>query len=239
MYKCYHCGLHQRVKTPQHIIHIFIHRAKGILFSFFIIKAFIRLLSSVLLWPLVRKAKVNKGQDRCQIKQLLNRELGCDPQIRNGDLSQQQGKTFLQLLLLFYEIQSRFAAWTEKKLISFICVLIFSTLHIGVVLRFPPWLYALNHRHVRGKLSGNLEWGGTPYLSGKLRMNQQNTKMYNITLLKIAWNVHNLWNSSDFIQQCFYFFCNGLLVETNFWSVQWEVAKMCQFISIAEPLSNL
>lgn len=28
-YKCFHCGLHQRVKRSQHIIHIFIHRAKG------------------------------------------------------------------------------------------------------------------------------------------------------------------------------------------------------------------
>lgn len=149
----------------------------------------------MLLWPLTREAKVNKGQDRCQIKQLLNRELGCDPQIRNADLSQQQGKTFMQLLS-FYEIQSRFQP-RLKKVISFICVLIFSTLHIGVVLPFSPWLQALNCRYLKGKISKNWEQGGITYLPWKMRTIQHNTKCCNITFIHIAvlgtaWNLDDL-----------------------------------------------
>lgn len=94
----------------------------------------------LLLWPLARKAKVKKGQDRCQIKQLLNRGLGCDPQIRNGDPSQRQGKTFLQAVARSLKCNWDLQSGLEKKLVFFICLLIFSSLCIEAIFPFSLWL---------------------------------------------------------------------------------------------------
>lgn len=92
-----------------------------------------------------------------------------------------------------------------KNLISFICVLIFSTLHIGVVL-----LFLLGYRlwivdTWKKKISKNWEQGGITYLPWKMRTSQHNTKCCNVTFVHIAvlgtaWNLDALHNSSDLNQ---------------------------------------
>lgn len=152
----------------------------------------------MLLWPQARKAKVYKGQDRCQIKQLLNRELGCDPQIRNGDLSQQQGKTFLQLLphLMKCNLHLQFRL---KEI---------GTLHLRFNLFYPSYWgcppifsLALNCRHLREKIS-RTQVGREKMPSWKMKISQHNTKYCNITFIHITlfgtvWKLDNLYNSND------------------------------------------
>lgn len=116
----------------------------------------------LLLWPLTRKAKVKKGQDRCQIKQLLNRGLGCDPQIRNGDPSQQQGKTFLWAVAQSLKCNWDLQPGLKKKLVFFICLLIFSSLRIEAIFPFYLWLPVVDMREgelVYGKCSHHEKWG--------------------------------------------------------------------------------
>lgn len=164
MDECFPLESPQRVKRPQHIIHVFIPRTQRTTSHFYHQSIYTNFYLLLLLWPLTRKAKVKKGQDRCQIKQLLNRGLGCDPQIRNGDPSQHQGKTFLWAVAQSLKCNWDLQPGLKKKLVFFICLLIFSSLRIEAIFPFYLWLPVVDMREgelVYGKCSHHEKWGWT------------------------------------------------------------------------------
>lgn len=114
-------------------------------------------------------------------------------------------ETFLQLLLSHFMKYNLDLSLVEK-LISFICALIFSTLHIGVVLLFSPWLQALNWGYLKEKNQQELGAGrdNIPTMKNENKPNTTqnvvNVTFVHIAVLELKGNLDDLHNSSDLNQ---------------------------------------